>query len=68
VVGIAIPSFLLARMPGFQLHWIWYLSVVSIALQMLVSLWLLRREMDAKLKPATAPVAMPAPLATAPEP
>jgi putative MATE family efflux protein len=68
VVGIAIPSFLLARMPGFQLHWIWYLSVVSIALQMLLSLWLLRREMDAKLKPATAPVAMPAPLATAPEP
>jgi len=69
VVVITVPAFLLSRMPGFQLRWIWYLSVASIAFQMLLSLWLLRREMDTRLRPeATEPAVGPVPLATAPEP
>ena len=34
IVLVAIPAFVLSRQPGFQLRWIWYLSVVAVALQM----------------------------------
>ena len=44
VVVVAIPAFLLARRADFQLIWVWYLTVLSVTLQMAVSLWLLRRE------------------------
>ncbi|MEP7272605.1 MAG: MATE family efflux transporter [Acidobacteriota bacterium] len=54
IVTVAIPSFLLARMPGFQLRWIWYLSLVSVILQLALSLWLLRREFGRRLQFETA--------------
>ena len=41
---IAIPVLILARLPGFHLTWIWYLSVTGVALQMIANLLLLRRE------------------------
>ena len=53
LVLVAVPSILVARLPGFQLHWIWYISVASIVAQMAASLWLLNRELDLKL-PAQA--------------
>jgi putative MATE family efflux protein len=46
---IAIPAVLLARTPGFQLRWIWYLSVASVFVQLALSMLLLRREFDRRL-------------------
>lgn len=60
VVVVAIPAFLLARVPGFRLSWIWYLTVVSVMLQMLLALWLLEREFRTRLRdlaPSPAPTA-----------
>ncbi len=61
VVVVAIPVFLLARRADFALHWVWYLTVLSVTLQMVVSLTLLRREFRRRLAfappPAAAPVA-----------
>jgi hypothetical protein len=55
---LAIPVYLLARLPGFQLRWIWYLSVASVLMQMVSNLLLLRREFRRRLSfPATAPPA-----------
>jgi hypothetical protein len=58
----------MARLPGFRLTWIWYVSVIAVALQVLLSLWLLRREMDRRLKaePVAETVAPPM-VVTAPE-
>ncbi len=49
VVVVAIPAFLLSRRADFQLSWVWYLTVLSVTLQMAVSLWLLRREFRRRL-------------------
>jgi putative MATE family efflux protein len=49
IVLVAIPAFILAGRPGFQLTWIWYLSVGSIVAQVIVSMSLLRREFGRKL-------------------
>ena len=56
IVIIAIPAFWMARMPGFQLRWIWYLSMGAVLVQLALSLWLLRREFVRRLQfgPATA--------------
>ncbi len=43
-------ALILARMPGFQLHWIWYLSVGTVFVQLLLSMWLLRNEFDRRLR------------------
>lgn len=51
----AIPALWLARQPGFQLHDVWYLSVATVILQTLVSIFLVRREMRRRLA-ALAPV------------
>jgi ABC-type multidrug transport system permease subunit len=52
-----VPAVLLSRLPHFELRWLWYLSVGSVALQMVVSLLLLRRQFRISLNfaPATAP-------------
>jgi len=49
VLIVAIPVILLSRQPGFELRWIWYLSVVAVLLQVVASLWLLWREFDLRL-------------------
>jgi len=46
---VAIPAFLLAQRPGFELRWVWYLTVVSVTLQMGLALLLLRREFRKRL-------------------
>ena len=52
ILLVALPAIALSRMVGFQLRWIWYLSVTAIAIQMVLSLWLLRREFALRLVPA----------------
>lgn len=49
VVAILILLLVLADRPGFALRWIWYLSAVTITLQMAVNLALLRREFRRRL-------------------
>jgi putative MATE family efflux protein len=39
-----------APMPGFELRWIWYLSVVSVFVQFVLSMGLLRREFTRRLR------------------
>jgi Na+-driven multidrug efflux pump len=61
LVTFALPALWLASRPTFQLRHLWYLSVVTVFVQMLTSYWLMRREMDKKIRAAgTAPMAVPA--------
>jgi putative MATE family efflux protein len=45
----AVPAYLLAQRPNFQMRYVWYLSVASVVVQMCVSVWLLHREFNRKL-------------------
>jgi putative MATE family efflux protein len=56
IVIVAIPAFLLSRVPGFALSWLWILSVVAVTLQMVLCLVLLRHEFRLRLQ-FTAPPA-----------
>jgi len=49
IVVVAIPAFLLSRMPGFEMRWIWYLSVIAVTLQMSLNLLVLQREFRLRL-------------------
>lgn len=49
IIIVGVPVIWLARRPGFQMHWIWYLSVGSVLVQLALSLWLLYREFERKL-------------------
>jgi len=49
ILIVAIPVFVLSRLPGFQLNWIWYLSLGAVFVQLAVSMWLLRREFRRRL-------------------
>ncbi len=53
------PAFWLARRPDFQIEHVWYLSVTTVALQMVISLLLLRGQLARRLRFA-APGAKPA--------
>ena len=56
IVIVGVPAVLMSRMPGFQLNWIWYLSVGAVYAQLALSLFLLRREFGRRLQfgPAAA--------------
>ncbi len=54
ILLVAIPAFVMSRMPGFQLHWIWYLSVAALIIQLALNLLLLQREMRLRLAFAPA--------------
>jgi Na+-driven multidrug efflux pump len=56
IVLVAVPAFIVARMAGFQLHWIWYLSVAAGVVQFVLVLVLLEREFRRKLSPMEATV------------
>jgi hypothetical protein len=45
----------LSRTAGFQLSWIWYLSVVAVFAQLALVLFLLRREFSRRLKFGVTP-------------
>jgi putative MATE family efflux protein len=53
---VAVPAFLLSRVEGFELVWIWYLSAGAVLVQLTISLLLLRREWARRLSFAPAPV------------
>ncbi|HEU5169612.1 MAG TPA: MATE family efflux transporter, partial [Gemmatimonadales bacterium] len=57
IVLFALPVIAWSRMPGFQLRHVWYLSVASVGMQLLLNLVLLRREFRLRLGGlAAAPV------------
>jgi Na+-driven multidrug efflux pump len=49
VVLVTIPVLLLTRLSGFNLRWVWYISVFSVTVQLLMVLLLLRREFRVRL-------------------
>jgi Na+-driven multidrug efflux pump len=49
IVLVAIPVFLLARSAGFQLHWVWYISIAALIVQLAVNQMLLFREFGRRL-------------------
>jgi putative MATE family efflux protein len=55
LVIVSVPVILLSRQPAFTLRWIWYLSVASVTLQMVLNLLLLRREFNLRLRFNQAP-------------
>jgi MATE family, multidrug efflux pump len=67
LVVFAVPLLFLARLPGFQLRWIWYLGVSTVTLQMMLNLLLLRREFNRRLRFDDAPLRAPTAVATAAE-
>lgn len=50
VLLVGIPTLLLARLPGFELRWIWYRSASSMAFQLAMNPPLLRREFRIRLQ------------------
>jgi putative MATE family efflux protein len=48
-VLLVIPAYLMSRVNGFALHWIWYLSVSVVAIHATMNLLLLQREYRRKL-------------------
>jgi Na+-driven multidrug efflux pump len=49
ILLVAVPAILLSRTAGFQLNWIWYLSVGAVLVQLALSMLLLRREFTHRL-------------------
>jgi putative MATE family efflux protein len=49
IMLVAVPVLLLARTPGFQLWWIWYISAAAVFLQLAMNLLMLRREYRLRL-------------------
>ncbi len=56
VALVAILGVILSRLPGFQLRWLWYLPMGSVYVQLLLGLYLLRREYGRRFNWASAPV------------
>jgi Na+-driven multidrug efflux pump len=49
ILLVCVPAILLSRTAGFQLNWIWYLSVGAVLVQLALSMLLLRREFTRRL-------------------
>lgn len=58
LVLFALPAYVMAHRPGFQLHHLWYLSIATVTVQMLVNVWLLHREFDRRLRFDPLPAAV----------
>jgi putative MATE family efflux protein len=56
----ALPAYAISPQPGFQLRQVWYISVASVTVQLVVNLWLLHREFAKKLPRVAATAAEPA--------
>jgi Na+-driven multidrug efflux pump len=57
IILVGIPAFILAQLSGFQLRWIWYLSVIALIVQLAVNQLLLFQEFRRRLTFAPAAVA-----------
>ncbi len=53
VITFALPALWLSHQSGFKIIHVWYLSVATVTLQALISLFLLRHEMNKQLKKIT---------------
>ena len=49
ILLVAVPVVLMSRMPGFELRWIWYVSVAALVFQLVSVLVLLQREFRVRL-------------------
>lgn len=49
LVLVGVPVVLLAPTPGFQLHWIWYLSLAAVFVQLTLAMLLLRHQFTKRL-------------------
>jgi putative MATE family efflux protein len=56
----ALPAYAISHQPEFQLRQVWYISVASVTVQLVVNLWLLHREFGRKLSRVSVPDAQPA--------
>ena len=68
LITFALPAVWLSTRPGFTLMQVWYLSVATVALQALTSLWLLRREFRRRLAPPASVAPGTAAMAAVPGP
>ena len=57
LLTFAIPALWLSTRPGFELKQLWFLSVATVSLQALTSLWLLRGQFQRRLVAKPAPAA-----------
>jgi putative MATE family efflux protein len=57
IVIIAVPVLLLARVEGFTLLWVWYISAAAVVVQLILNLALLRREFRLRLNFAASDAA-----------
>ena len=57
LVTFAIPALWLSTRPGFELKQLWFLSVATVTLQVITSLFLLRREFRRRLGATPVPAA-----------
>ncbi len=57
LLTFALPALWLARQPGFTLHQVWLLSVVTVTAQAVLSVWLLRGQLQKRLGGMAAPAA-----------
>jgi Na+-driven multidrug efflux pump len=58
LLSFVLPVLWLSRQPDFAMIQVWYMSVASVALQAVFSLWLVRREL--RLRLTAAPQTIPA--------
>jgi Na+-driven multidrug efflux pump len=66
VFTYSLPAIWLSTRPGFQMEYVWYLSIAATTLQAVLSLWLLQREFRKRLGEPKAKVAEPSPEPVAP--
>jgi MATE family, multidrug efflux pump len=50
IILVVVPAVILSKAPGFQLRWIWFLSMGAVYVQLALALWLLRREYARRLQ------------------
>ena len=60
LVVLAVPVMFLSRLPGFELRWIWQLTIAATTLQFVMAFVLLRREFRLRLVDAAPDVGAPA--------
>ncbi len=59
LVTFALPALWLSRQPGFTLKQVWWLGVITVTMQMVLSVWLLRREMNTRFPAGVVAAAQP---------